>query len=112
MRERALGGIVFGAFVATVGVANWLVSHFGIVPVPFGLEAPAAVYAVGVAFTLRDALQSTLGRVAVVGAVLVGASLSYLIAPQFAVASGVAFLVSELADFAVYTPLAERSWLG
>jgi uncharacterized PurR-regulated membrane protein YhhQ (DUF165 family) len=112
MRERALGGAVFAAFVATVWVANWLVSRFGIVGVGFGLHAPAAVYAVGVAFTLRDALQRTLGRFAVVGAVVVGAALSYLVAPQFALASGVAFLVSELADFAVYTPLADRSWAG
>jgi uncharacterized PurR-regulated membrane protein YhhQ (DUF165 family) len=28
------------------------------------------------------------------------------------VASGVAFLLSELADYAVYTPLRERNWLG
>jgi uncharacterized PurR-regulated membrane protein YhhQ (DUF165 family) len=28
------------------------------------------------------------------------------------IASGVAFLTSELADFAVYTPLRERHWLG
>ena len=27
-------------------------------------------------------------------------------------ASGVAFLVSELSDLVVYTPLRERSWLG
>jgi uncharacterized PurR-regulated membrane protein YhhQ (DUF165 family) len=111
-RERALGGVVFAAFVATVWVANWLVSRFGIVPVGFGLHAPAAVYAVGVAFTLRDALQRTLGRFAVAAAVVVGAALSYLVAPQFAVASGAAFLVSELADFAVYTPLADRSRAG
>jgi uncharacterized PurR-regulated membrane protein YhhQ (DUF165 family) len=107
-----LGCIVFALFVATVWLANWLVSHFGIVPVGFGLEAPAAVYAVGIAFTLRDALQQTLGRLAVVLAVVLGAALSYLVAPQFALASGVAFLASELADFAVYTPLSERSWLG
>jgi uncharacterized PurR-regulated membrane protein YhhQ (DUF165 family) len=41
-----------------------------------------------------------------------GAGASYLISPAFAVASAVAFLVSELADFAVYTPLERRSWLG
>jgi uncharacterized PurR-regulated membrane protein YhhQ (DUF165 family) len=110
--QPVLGYVVFAAFVATVWVANWLVSHYGIVPVGFGLQAPAAVYAVGIAFTLRDTLQQLLGRVAVALAILLGAALSYFVAPQFALASGVAFLVSELADFAVYTPLAERSWLG
>jgi uncharacterized PurR-regulated membrane protein YhhQ (DUF165 family) len=43
---------------------------------------------------------------------LAGAALSWLVSPSFAVASATAFLVSELADFAVYTPLARRSWLG
>jgi uncharacterized PurR-regulated membrane protein YhhQ (DUF165 family) len=100
------------AYVATIWLANWLVAHFGVVPVGFGLVAPAAVYAVGFAFTLRDVVQRTLGREATVAAIIVGAALSYLVAPQFAVASGVAFLVSELADFAVYTPLERRSWLG
>ena len=39
-------------------------------------------------------------------------ALSYFVAPAFALASGVAFLVSELADLAVYTPLERRSWIG
>lgn len=107
-----LGVAAFCGFVATVWVANWLVSHYGVVPVGFGLMAPAAVYAVGVAFTLRDILQRTLGRLATVGAILLGAGLSYGVAPEFAVASGVAFLVSELADFGVYTPLERKSWTG
>ena len=43
------------------------------------------------------------------GAILAGAAVSALVAPPaLAVASGVAFLLSELADMAVYTPLRER----
>lgn len=99
-------------FVATIWVANWLISHYGVVHVGFGLLAPAGVFAVGVAFTLRDITHRTLGPWVVVGAIVVGALLSVLIAPQFALASGVAFLVSELADLTVYTPLSERTWLG
>jgi uncharacterized PurR-regulated membrane protein YhhQ (DUF165 family) len=41
----------------------------------------------------------------------VGALLSALVSPQFAAASGVAFLVSEAADFAIYTPLREKNWI-
>jgi uncharacterized PurR-regulated membrane protein YhhQ (DUF165 family) len=52
-------------------------------------------------------VQTTLGRWWVVAGIVAGASLSYLVAPSFAVASGVAFLVSEALDFAVYTPLAD-----
>jgi uncharacterized PurR-regulated membrane protein YhhQ (DUF165 family) len=56
----------------------------------------------------------------VVAAIVIGAVLSYVIASSgtipgghvpLALASGVAFLISELADFAVYTPLLERGWL-
>jgi uncharacterized PurR-regulated membrane protein YhhQ (DUF165 family) len=80
--------------------------------VGFGLMAPAGVFMVGLAFTFRDVIQRTLGPWWTVLAILIGASLSWFVSPAFAVASGVAFLVSELADFAVYTPLERRSWIG
>lgn len=102
---------LFCAFVATVWIANWLIERYGIVPVGFGLQAPAAVYVVGVAFTLRDLLQREGGRWLTVAAIVLGAGLSWLVAPAFALASGVAFLASELADLAVYSPLEERRWL-
>jgi uncharacterized PurR-regulated membrane protein YhhQ (DUF165 family) len=106
------GIFCFAAFVATVWVANLLVDRFGVVSVGFGLVAPAAVYVVGLAFTLRDIVQRELGPAWVVVAIALGAGLSLLISPTFALASGVAFLVSELADLTVYTPLSRRSWLG
>lgn len=109
---RRIGLVAALGYIATIFAANWLIEHVGIVPVGFGLMAPAGVYAVGVAFTLRDIVQRTLGREWTVVAILIGAALSYLVSPAFAIASGVAFLVSEFADFAVYTPLERRSWLG
>lgn len=109
---RSLGLACLAAYVATVWVSNWLVSHFGIVDVGFGLHAPAAVFAVGVAFTLRDLVQSSLGRLPVLLGIAAGAVLSLAISPAFALASGVAFLASEVADFAVYTPLERRNWYG
>jgi hypothetical protein len=54
----------------------------------------------------------SLGRWYVVAGIVIGAGLSFLIAPTFALASGVAFLVSETADLTVYTPLERKSWLG
>src|SRR3954453_5922701 len=98
-------------YVAVIVLANWAISQFGFVPVGFGLMAPAGVYFAGVAFTLRDLVQEQLGRSWTVVAILVGAAVSALISPQFALASGLAFLVSELADFVVYTPLRQRHWL-
>lgn len=97
-------------YVATIFLANWAIQTFGVVPVGLGLMAPAGVYFAGLAFTLRDLMHEQLGRSWTVVAILVGAGLSSLVSPQFALASGAAFLLSELADFAVYTPLRRRSW--
>ena len=99
-------------YIATIFLANWAIVTFGLVPVGFGLMAPAGVYFAGLAFTLRDLTQDSLGKRWTIGAIFIGAALSSFVSPQFALASGVAFLVSELADLAVYTPLKERSWLG
>lgn len=99
-------------YVGTIWAANWLIATFGLVPVGFGLLAPAGVYAAGLALTLRDGVQERLGQRWTLGAIVAGAALSALVSPQFAVASGVAFGVSELVDMAVYTPLRERDrWL-
>jgi uncharacterized PurR-regulated membrane protein YhhQ (DUF165 family) len=105
---RWAGYSFFLLFLATVLVANWLAAKVGIIGVGFGLRAPAGVLAAGLAFTFRDLLQDQLGRLWVVVAIMVGAGLSALFSPQFALASGVAFLLSEVADFAVYTPLRQR----
>ena len=98
-------------YVATIILANWAISTFGVVPVGFGLMAPAGVYFAGLAFTLRDLLQDVAGTRAVLAGILVGAALSGFISAGFAIASAAAFLFSELADFAVYTPLLRRGWL-
>lgn len=109
---RRVGMVAAAAFVATVWLANWLIVHFGLVHVGFGLLAPAGVFAAGAAFTLRDVVHRTLGRWVVVGCIVLGAALSFVIAPAFALASGCAFLLSELADLAVYEPLSRRSLAG
>src|SRR5580765_2236317 len=107
-----IGSAALIGYIATIFLANWLIQHVGIINVGFGLMAPAGVLAVGLAFTLRDIVQHTLGREPVVFAILIGAALSWIVAPAFALASGVAFLVSELCDFAIYTPLERKTWLG
>jgi uncharacterized PurR-regulated membrane protein YhhQ (DUF165 family) len=93
-------------------LANAAIQAWGIVPVGFGLMAPAGVFFAGLAFSFRDVVQERLGARWAVAAILVGAALSALLSPALALASGAAFLVSELADFAVFTPLRRRSWLG
>lgn len=109
--RRAAGACAFAAYIGTIFAANWAIARYGLVPVGFGLHAPAGVYFVGLAFTCRDILQNTLGRWLSVAAIPIGALLSALVSPQFALASGAAFLCSELADFIVYTPLLRRGWI-
>lgn len=103
--------IWIAAYIATIFGANWAIETFGFVPVGFGLMAPAGVYFVGAAFTFRDLAHESVGRGPIIAAILIGALLSAWVSPTFAFASGVAFLLSESADFAVYTPLRRRGWL-
>lgn len=99
------------AFLSTIVAANWLVATFGIVPIGFGLMAPAGVFTIGLAFTLRDLLQELVGWRWVMAFVVAGIALSVVVAtPELALASGAAFGLSETLDLAVYTPLRERRW--
>jgi len=121
-RKRIEGWIFLAAFIACVPAANWLIGHLGTVCVPSGpclipvapglqgaIMAPSGVLMIGAALVLRDLVQRRLGKGWSVGAIAAGAALSGLIAPPALVlASTVAFLLSELADFAVYTPLQRR----
>ncbi len=112
------GLIAFIAFLGCVPAANWLIGHAGtvcvpggpcLIPVAPGLMAPSGVLMVGFALVLRDVVQRLLGRHWALAAVVAGTVLSGLIAPApLVIASGVAFLLSELADFAVFTPLQRR----
>ena len=71
--------------------------------------APSGVLMIGLALVLRDLVQRSLGKTWAVIAIGCGAVLSAFVAPSALVlASTVAFLLSELADFAIYTPLQER----
>lgn len=111
---RTIGGVASAAvLVGAVVVANWLTTRFGFVPVGFGLSATAGTFAAGFALAARDALQDLLGRRVMLAVLAVGAVLSFIVAdPVIAVASAAAFVVAELLDFAVYTPLRTGSKLG
>jgi queuosine precursor transporter len=118
-RQRIREGVVFlTLFALTIPAANWLIGHAGtacvpqgpcVIPVAPGIMAPSGVTMVGVALVLRDLVQRRLGTWLSVLAILCGAALSALVAPPALIlASAVAFLLSEFADLAVYTPLARR----
>lgn len=100
------------AYIGSVLAANTLSTHYGLVPMGFGLVASAGTYAAGVALGLRDYIQSVLGRYSTLPLIAVAALLSYLVAsPAIATASAAAFALSELTDFAIYTPLRARGWV-
>lgn len=110
--------LLIAAFAATVPTANWMIGNVGqcvpngpcLIPVGFGLMAPSGVLMVGVALALRDAVHSILGAKFALIAITLGVILSATLAPPSLVAaSAVAFMLSELADFAVYSPLRKKS---
>jgi hypothetical protein len=119
-QQRRRDGLVFLLlFALTIPSANWLIGHVGtvcvaphgpcLVPVAPGVMAPSGVMMVGIALVLRDLVQRRLGAGLSALAILFGTGVSALLAPpSLVLASGVAFLLSEFADLAVYTPLARR----
>jgi queuosine precursor transporter len=116
--KRIEGFIYLAAFALTIPAANWLIGNAGtvcldkgpcLIPVAPGLMAPSGVLMIGLALVLRDLVQRRLGAIFAIAAILAGAFLSaFLAPPSLVLASSAAFLLSELADFAVYTPLQRR----
>lgn len=100
--------LVIGSYLGSVVLANWAVERFGVIPIGFGLMAPAGVFVIGITLALRDEVHDLIGVWGSVIAVLAGAALSWFISPTLAMASASAFLVSETADLAVYTPLRKK----
>jgi uncharacterized PurR-regulated membrane protein YhhQ (DUF165 family) len=122
-RRRVIEGVIFLiAFGLTIPAANWMIGNVGtvcvpngpcLIPVAPGIMAPSGVLMIGVALVLRDLVQRRLGVGFSAAAVVVGSVLSAWVAPpSLVIASGVAFLLSELADLAVYTPMARRKLIA
>jgi uncharacterized PurR-regulated membrane protein YhhQ (DUF165 family) len=117
-RRRFEGWAFFVLFCLTIPAANWMIGHVGtvclangpcVLPVGPGVMAPSGVTMVGIALVLRDLVQRRLGTAFGLAAIAVGAAISAALAPAaLVIASAAAFLLSEFADFAVYTPLARR----
>ena len=118
-QQRSREGVVFLIlFTLTIPLANWMIGHVGtvcaasgpcLIPVAPYLMAPSGVLMIGIALVLRDLVQRRLGVEFGIAAIVAGAAISAGLAPRsLVVASAAAFLLSEFADFAVYTPLARR----
>lgn len=117
-RRRREGALFLIGFALCIPAANWLIGHAGtvcvpggpcLIPVAPGVMAPSGVLMIGLALVLRDLVQRRLGVGFAFAAIVAGTALSALLAPPALVfASAAAFLVSETADLAVYTPLQRR----
>jgi len=118
MTTRTEGLLFAIGFGLCIPAANWLIGNAGtvcvpngpcLIPVAPGLMAPSGVLMIGLALVLRDLVQRRLGLGFAFGAIVAGTALSAFIAPpSLVIASAAAFLISETADLAVYTPLQRR----
>jgi len=116
MNRTTIEGLIYLiGFTLCIPAANWMLGNIGTVCPPESpcrnpaIMAPSGVLMAGLALVLRDMVQRRLGKGWALIAIVIGAALSYLLAPpQLVIASTLAFLLSELIDFAVYTPLQER----
>ena len=112
------GALFLLGFALCIPLANWMIGNAGtvcvpqgpcLIPVAPGVMAPSGVLMIGLALVLRDLVQRRLGLGWAFAAIVLGTALSALLAPPALVmASAAAFLFSEVADLAVYTPLQRR----
>jgi len=102
-------------YVGLMPLINWAFAGIDTIPIPESLGGGAwhpFTIVTGLVLVVRDFAQRELKHW-IFGAMIVGLALSTLTAwPVIVVASGVAFLISETADWAVYTfskrPLSQR----
>lgn len=102
-------------YVALMPLINWAFAGIDTIPIPANLgggEWHPFTIVTGLVLVVRDFAQREIKNW-VLAAMLVGLALSTLTAwPVIVLASGVAFLISETADWAVYTftkrPLSQR----
>jgi uncharacterized PurR-regulated membrane protein YhhQ (DUF165 family) len=119
--NRRIGWACLAGFIACIFLANYAIQHWGTVPFPGGPHtvtilwwtAPSGVLFVGLSFGLRDFAQRLIGKAWVIPvAILLGAFLSYFVAPSLAWASAAAFFASETLDWAVFTKVADSGRLS
>jgi len=103
-------------YVVSVVLVNWLFAVVPPIALPGGEVWPPISLFVGFIFIIRDYAQRAIGH-RVLFAMLVGAVLSYFMAgPEIALASMAAFMLGELADWAMYSytgrPFSQRILLS
>lgn len=100
------------AYIGAIVFVNWAFSVAPMITLPGGGAFPPVALLVGFVFVLRDMAQRAIGHI-VLWAMLAGVALSYVLAdPYVALASALAFAVSEFIDWGIYSttnrPLSDR----
>lgn len=105
-RSHLTATVASAAFVGLVVASNALTAEYGLI----GGVVAAGTFTAGLVLAARDAVRETAGVWASLACIAAGVAVSAVMAgPVLALASGVAFAVSELVDTAVYEPLRRRS---
>lgn len=126
---RITGAVVASlAFIGCIIGANYLTTNHGFISF-LGVSATAGTLLAGATFVLRDAVQDlTDSRWYILTLILIGAAASLILAltvfranesflppgvtaVSIAIASGIAFGVSELCDWGIYQPLRKRGYV-
>jgi queuosine precursor transporter len=106
VNRTALAVASAAAFIGLVVASNWLTAEYGLI----GGFVTAGTFTAGLVLAARDAVRETAGVWAALSCVAAGAALSVVMStPALALASGIAFALSEIADTTVYEPLRRRS---
>jgi hypothetical protein len=108
-------GLLASAYVGLVILANWLASRY-VVSVGFGRMAPAGVFCIGGVLVLRDWLQQLRGLLwtmplvysAGLASWAIGDAAGWTSLEKIAIASVVAFTISETVEAVVFTPLRKQ----
>jgi len=108
--------LLAAGYVGLVILANWLASRY-VVSVGFGRVAPAGVFCIGGVLVLRDWLQQLRGLLWTMPLVYaaglaswgIGDAAGWTSLEKIAVASVVAFTVSETVEAVVFTPIRARN---
>lgn len=90
-------------YILTIVVVNLGFAKLPFIQTPFGI-LPVMAFVVGVIFILRDFAQRAMGHYKVIPLMLVGAIITWFtVSKEIAIASVLAFLISEFVDWLVYT---------
>ena len=98
--QRAV--IWVGAYVAAIVLVNWLFTAIAPMATPLG-DLYLANVVVGFIFVLRDYAQREIGHKILLATLAAGVLTYFMVDPAIAVASITAFVLSEMADWAIYS---------